>query len=281
MQALLAEQLMSTGMILIANRQFPEAIEALSQAYQVEPSFTAAYNIARCHQAMSAFAEAIGFYSRAVTYTHPLRGWAYLNRAICQIGLAKFEAAAEDVMQAESLAPDLTIEILLVKASVQDLLGERQAAVASYTAILRVRPNDQKARARRAELNTVDGEYERSIEDLTILIDQGFRIVGCLGLRAHCYTQTTNFEAALADYAAILRLEPWNDRVRFERCLLLIETEQQEKALAEADEMVAANPNLANIGLRADLYKKCKLPLLADQNFSADIQDLIKMNSVL
>lgn len=281
MQALLAEQLISTGMILIANRQFPEAIETLSQAYQVEPGFTAAYNIARCHQAMSAFAEAIGFYSQAITYMHPLRGWAYLNRAICQIGLAKFEAAAEDVMRAESLAPDLKMEILLVKASVQDLLGERQAAVASYTTILHARPNDHKARARRAELNSVDGEYEQSIEDLTILIDQGFCRVGCLGLRAYCYTQAANLEGALADYEAILRLEPWNDRARFDRCLLLIEAGQQEKALTEADEMVAANPNLANIGLRADLYKKCKLPLLADQNFSADVQELMEMNSAL
>ena len=143
--------------------------------------------------------------------------------------------------------------------------NEYDRAIQDYDESVRINPNYAKAFNNRGVAHQRKGEYERAIEnfDEAIRLDPSYAIA--FANRANAYQKTGEYDRAAQDYSEVIRLQArYNEVVRLqpelesewkrtletvwnERCWSRAIIGQLQSALADCDEALRRQPNVAAI----------------------------------
>jgi tetratricopeptide (TPR) repeat protein len=186
------------GMKKVAKRDFEAAVDRFSKAIQEEPEMLDAYSFRG-----NAYID-LGQYARAlpdldhVLEKSPGNHAAYYNRAIARMALGEKDSALADVDQAIQLSPDESgyylyrsivhslreeydlglqdaakvIELGNAKAGhnnravIFEKKGDRSSAIAEWTNVLKIEPQNATAFCRRGLLRADAGDREGAVDDL-------------------------------------------------------------------------------------------------------------------
>ncbi|NJK47905.1 tetratricopeptide repeat protein [Candidatus Gracilibacteria bacterium] len=176
------------GQILNSLERYKEAKEAFTQAISLKPSFFAYTLRALSNANLRDYQAAISDYSRAIQL-QPNDYFSYSGRGSVYALLGKHQEALADLNKALAMFPksnQYKFTAYLGRATTHLAMGDAQAAIADYTAI-------------------IDGKAPEN------LISQAY-----LG-RATIYTQLQDFNKAIADCTQLLEIQPDNEVVYFNR----------------------------------------------------------------
>ena len=98
------------------------------------------------------------------------------------------------------------------------------------------------------------GDYDKAIEEFTSAIDLAPNeesLVMCLSIRARLYCTRHNLDAAIADYARLIKEHPNHPEHRNARAWTHLGKGDHQKALADADKAVQTDPKASFLDTRA------------------------------
>ena len=133
--------------------------------------------------------------------------------------------------------------------------GDRDKAIADFTAAIRLEPNDALPYNNRANIWRELGEIDRAIADLTeaIRIDPhprsalpGPGYVNVYANRGLAFHAKGDHERALADYDQALQLHPNDSDALYHRSLILCMNGNYERAIADLDKLIRVDPDNAD-----------------------------------
>lgn len=170
---------------------YPEAIASCNQVLQINPKNVDAYNnrgLNRC--ALGEYQDAIADFNQ-VLEIDPYHAKAFLNRGYSRLQLDDNWSAIEDFDQALRLDPTTArdylkqiadtlnhnpegidnanqqlIKGLLIQGNLRSDAGEYEEAIAVYTQVLNLDPNNTEAHNRRSTALAAVGQHEAALADL-------------------------------------------------------------------------------------------------------------------
>jgi len=189
--------------------------------------------------------------AQQAAYGKRLLSWALNGRGELQAGTDEASALA-DFQRAIEL-DEKNWKALFNRGVARAVAGALEEAEGDFDQVLQLRPGFSKAWLNRAELRRQQGRFRDAIADYTQLLrlrpkDQSLAVDALLG-RGHCHYMLRSFPQAVADYNAVLEIDPTNvlaytyrGDVRFD---------QQAYGLAAADYRRAVD--LPGVGARTYL----------------------------
>jgi len=215
-------------------------------------------------------------------------GMAYYNRGLAYAMRGNFERAIADLgeaTRAEAIAPEadswrsLTF---LLRANLQAIRQQHDAALADYSEALRLDPTRAEIYVRRGQVWLAKREPDRAIADFTEALrrDIGDRsyysgvgmslrdqrrqrdrtqhdAAAYLG-RGQAHVQKHEADAAMADFDAAIRTEPGNALLFAQRGVTREEKGDLDGAIADYSEALRLNPKDAGIYARRGVAWKAK-----------------------
>lgn len=119
-------------------------------------------------------------------------------------------------------------------------------AVKDFTLVLEIDSSNEQARVLRARAHTALGQHGDAVSDWSVVVEnaQGsaMKEQGYL-MRAASWLAAGNFEAALADYDAVLAANPKSVKACLGRASVFVARDDREKALQEFARAMAIDPN--------------------------------------
>ena len=191
--------LMALGPQLGAAATLPDDCKA-----QTAADWTACGSVAfdqgRYDDAMAAYTEALRLDPRY---------WPALNdRGSLAMRVGDSEAALRDFGQALAIAPDHCAEICFNRATALYLAQRFPEAIADYTAVLKLAPDDDQALLRRAICYRIIGNNEAALQDFADLARLKPDNVGAYSNRAAIYAAMGNDKAAGQEDEKALAVDP-------------------------------------------------------------------------
>ena len=188
---------------------FSGAIDDYSSALKLDPShFKSLYNRAFCLDALGRREDALRDYDAALV-VEPRSASAHHNRGVVLEKLGRLEDAvrAFDNAVDNGMAPDA--EYHHARGTNARHRGDHTAAVAEFSAALKLNPRHHAARANRAYARRKIGDFVGARRDYGKALADA-PTAKLYNARAYCSAKLEKFDAAVADYTEALRLDPAN-----------------------------------------------------------------------
>lgn len=189
-------------------RDFPKAVELLSQAIESNPNLTPAY---------------------------VLRGLANAAQNKTDEALADYDKAVE-------LAPDDERPRLL-RASVFQAKREFDKAITDLSFVIQKKPNDADVIASRGICYAQKGDDERALKDFDGAVKADPKNAHGWQLRGSAYSEKGEKDKALADFKEAITLDPNNPATYLYRAHLYLVEAEPELALGDLEEVMRRAPN--------------------------------------
>ncbi len=238
------EALRYSGLIALAARQYPRAVQFFDALIRARPTDAAAYShrgIALA--ALGQYDAAIASYDRAIALT-PDDAEAYCNRGAALARISRLEEAIASFDLAIAYSPDNAGAHFNRGVALADL-GRLEEAVASYDRGIAVRPdfaaahyNKGIALAGLKQLEAAIASYDRAIAvkpDYAVAYHN----------RGIVQAELRRAEAALASFDAAIAIAPNHAPSHFNRGNALHALGRHEEAVASYDKAVASTPGYA------------------------------------
>lgn len=273
-----AEPLLRRGMELLQERNYDQALAALTQAAAATPHEPEVFFYrARVHQAQDhpdlaledinrAIAirpTAMYFKERSSVHAHAgrheqaladatealqlssgrLKSSYHHLRARRLFALDRYDEAAEDCTEALRIYPAVAIPPLTLRGRCRYRTNRDAEAIEDWTAVLRLEPNNQFARMMRGISRTRLEQWDAAIEDLTAALAQEPHNAELLWHRGWCYHRLERLVAAVIDYTELLTLRPEDDRALGGRASCLAKLSRYEEAIADQQTLLRIDAN--------------------------------------
>ena len=162
---------------------------------------------------------------------------AYQNRGMAEYEKGDRQAAVADCDAALQLNPKAD-KALNIRAASYVQIGDRAAALHDFDSAIRLNP-DSSYFVNRGILKRSTGDLAGALKDFSTVIELDPRQAGALCERADTYRRQANWAKALADYEAVLRLNPAHAYAAFLLGAMLVETGDNERAAATLNKALA------------------------------------------
>jgi tetratricopeptide (TPR) repeat protein len=193
-----AQQLYERGRGAEAAKAYESAIEAFSQAIQLDPKNDSAFlHRAYCHFDVGDYASAIADLNQSLTL-QPNNSRAYAKRAAALAATGKTAAAvldANEAIQRDSRNPDH----YLLRADLYRQLGQVDDASTDYAQAIALSPSSDHAYLARAAFFRSQGQVQKSLEDCYKAIQINSADAAAYLCRAQFYVATGAAQPALED----------------------------------------------------------------------------------
>ena len=225
--------------IWLTRQQFPEALEDVEAAIEIDPD-----------------------HARA----HDLRGLLYEND-----GEEFWNLAEESYSHAITLSPEWALP-WFHRANLLAMLKRNQEALIDYRKTVELIPGFATAWKNLASCHVSREEFDDALNAFARALEIDPELVVAHLERGMLLGRMSRISDAILDFDAILKSEPENEIVLALRARSFIITEQYDKAIADFDRLVELNPSVAALIGRGTvwLYKDC--PEEAEKDFAEAIQ---------
>jgi tetratricopeptide (TPR) repeat protein len=188
---------------------FSGAIDDYSSALKLDPRhFKSLYNRAFCLDALGRREDALRDYEAALV-VEPQNASAHHNRGVVLEKLGRLEDAVRAFDTAVDCGMPPDAEYHHARGTNARHRGDHAAAVASFSAALKLDPHHRAARANRAYARRKLGDFVGARRDYTKALEDA-PTAKLYNARAYCSAKLEKFDAAVADYTEALRLDPAN-----------------------------------------------------------------------
>jgi len=162
---------------------------------------------------------------------------AYLNRGMARAEGGDRKGAIADFDAALQLNPKAD-KALNNRAACYVYLGDPAAALRDFDSAIRLNP-DSSYLVNRGILKRNTGDFDGAQKDFDTVLASNPRHVVALCERADLYRLQRNWAKAVADYEAVLRLNPAHAHAAFFLGTVLVETGDNERAVAMLNKAIA------------------------------------------
>jgi tetratricopeptide (TPR) repeat protein len=124
--------------------------------------------------------------------------------------------------------------------------GRQDRALVDYANVLRINPDNIDVRMARANIWYARGESDRAVAELKVL--DGKLLTKGEDLRARAWSahERGQFEKAVADWTAAMKIDPKDSRNYYDRGRSFARMERPREALADFDEFIRLKPDAAS-----------------------------------
>ena len=271
-----AEAYRYRGLAYVGRREYDQAISDYTDAIVLNPQDAEAYRYrGHVYRGEREYDQAAADYS-AVIRLNPQDAEAYRYRGLAYVGQREYDQAISDYTDAIVLNPQ-DVEAYRYRGLAYQVQGEYDQVISDYTAVIGLNPQDANAYLVRSVSYARLGEYERAIEDIdrasAMSPDVGYKgfrdwIIRLRGdsaeydqaiadapddpenwhLRGLYYSEREEYGRAVDDYTKALELVTGDGNaaeIYSDRGLAWARLGDDERAVADFDRAIEANPNLA------------------------------------
>ena len=271
-----AEAYYNRGLAYVGRREYDQAIADYTAAIDLNPQDAEAYrNRGHAYRVEREYDQATADYT-AVIDLNPQDAEAYRYRGLAYVGRREYDQAIADYTAAIGLNPQ-DAEAYRYRGLAHQVQGEYDQVIRDYTAVIGLNPQDANAYLVRSVGYARLGEYERAIEDIdrasAMSPDVGYKgfrdwIIRLRGdsaeydqaiaddpddpenwhLRGLYYSEREEYGRAVDDYTKALELVTGDGNaaeIYSDRGLAWARLGDDERAMADFDRAIDANPNLA------------------------------------
>jgi len=210
-----------------AKKCFASAIEHDNCARYYNNRGLASYHLASTGGA-SQYEESIQDFSSALD-TDPDNASVHFNRGNARFQLARHREALEDYANAIALEPENAV-YLHHKGLAYQGCGEVREAIRVYEEALRRDESHHPSRFHLGIMYHVDGQYDRALEALNHGVPADEALHEARGL---VYRDMTDYDRALADFNAVIQLEPGQGQHRYNRGVVYHRMGQEQDAIED------------------------------------------------
>jgi tetratricopeptide (TPR) repeat protein len=118
-------------------------------------------------------------------------------------------------------------------------------AIADFTSLIRLTPNDAKAFLGRANAYITEGDFLRAIADYGDVIRLDPSLINAFNNRAWAYYRLAKYARAVADYDAVVRRDPKNVQALYIRGLAEAKLGKADASKADIGAATAIDPDIA------------------------------------
>jgi tetratricopeptide (TPR) repeat protein len=187
------------------------------------------------------YTEAKEAFSRAIALDSTMYQ-AYFARAVVEQHGGDTDAAIADYTAVIRLKPDLT-DAFYNRALVYDSLGDTARALADFDAIVRLKPSDPDAYLRRIAIYRRLGDFDRALADRDALVRLDDKYLPYYVDRALLRRETGDLDGAIADIDAALQVSSdYADAYR-QRALLRHQKNDTDGAMADLAQAIRLKPD--------------------------------------
>ena len=130
----------------------------------------------------------------------------YINRAIAREALYNLNGAMEDLDMAIQLDPENALAHMN-RGLLREKVGDYNRAIEDYSFVLECVPDHVRARYARAMLYRFTGDWQGAVDDLSVLIKEFPDFIGAYKIRAELYRNMGFDDKALADEIAAMKAD--------------------------------------------------------------------------
>jgi tetratricopeptide (TPR) repeat protein len=257
------------------------AIADFNQAIRLDPNYAIAYsNRGNAYYSKGDYDRAIADFNQAIRLD-PNFAAAYSNRGNAYNNKGDNDRAIADFNQAIRLDPNLAIAYYN-RGIAYNNKGDNDRAIADYNQAIRLDPNDAYAYNGRGNAYYSKGDYDQAIADSTASLRIEPNNVSALYWRGNAYynrepptvigsdalagtrfmmvviADDANMDHAIADYTALLRIEPNNAGALYGRGNAYFGKRDWGRAIADYTASLRIEPNNADARDRLDKAQKAQ-----------------------
>ena len=239
----------SRALIYAGQNKIELALQDCDEVIELEPESGAGHGTkGRVLQMHGEMDEAIRSCSRAIELglESPM---VLIARGFSYAATNQIELAMADCNEALALDPDNPLAChLLGMLSIER--GELDTAMKALTKARDIAPEWPEPREQLALLHRINEDPEAAVDEQSILVNQNPANPAHYVNRAFAYTQTGEFNHALADYEQALRLDPENEQILFLRGCFYLDLQNHESALQDFDRVLELDEDHDDARLR-------------------------------
>lgn len=160
------------GLLLSAQRRYPDAVKEFSQAITLDLTYAMPhFNRADAYSHLKKYSDAIDDYTKFLEMNSKTQVAildSYFGRAGCYGHMKQYAAGIKDLNKALALkiAPNIRAEILSNRGSLYEALGNKTQALKDYEAAMELAPDSKVINERRGKIMLSLGEFEQATIDL-------------------------------------------------------------------------------------------------------------------
>jgi tetratricopeptide (TPR) repeat protein len=242
------------GKVFIISRNFSEAINAMTNAIQLDPKNEWAYlNRGLAYRGLNAYQESLNDYNKVIEMDLDVivEISAYSMRASAYEALGKYQNAIDDMTKVIERSPKDPI-YYVGRGRLYKKAGNNQEAENDFNAFA-LKPKGASANLSLAFAYVELGNYEQAINscDKTIALDP--KNIWAYYLRAYSYDKLGNTDRAIKEYDRTIELDPNNSTAYHGRGNIYRKLGYYERALIEYNKGIIINPR--NIHLMCDIAR--------------------------
>ncbi|HMO13275.1 MAG TPA: tetratricopeptide repeat protein [Pirellulaceae bacterium] len=163
-------------------------------------------------------------------------------------------------------------ELFAQRGSAHEFLGGYDLAILDYSQSLKLQPDNDETRIRRAALFRLNGDPGTAISELTEVLQRDKKNHAARYQRALAHAQARHIEKATKDIERAIAADPVQGRYWVLRGELLSKSNQFTAAIASFDRAIAIDPTDYNaLNLRGNSWLKFGQPLRAISDFSESL----------
>jgi len=135
---------------------------------------------------------------------------------------------------------------------------DTDSAIADYTELIKLSPNNQFAYACRGFAYNKQGDFDHAIADYTQVIEFNPRDAHAYAGRAHAYKAKGDFNRAVADYDQVIQLAPKAAKIFRARGITNLQAGSLPKSLEDLKQSSALDPKDSYTSLWLDIVATCR-----------------------
>ncbi|MFP5260893.1 MAG: tetratricopeptide repeat protein [Blastocatellia bacterium] len=198
------------------------------------------YNIAQVYSVTGSFANAIEYYSAAITMD-PNYSEYYNERGNAFLQLGHLQEAFNDYLRAIDLSPPY-FEVFVNLGQCYRRMGAMAEAIESYSRAHDLQPDHLLALLGRAKAHEELGHREAAIADYTAALVQDPKQWEAIASRGVIHYEAGNLDMSLADFDQAIELKPDQPDLYYNRATVLADLGRYHQAEKDVEAALNLNP---------------------------------------
>jgi tetratricopeptide (TPR) repeat protein len=140
------------------------------------------------------------------------------------------------------VGPEARAEAYRHRGETNDSIGQKERAVADYTEVIRLEPDDMRAYFARGEIYQSRGDHDLAIADFSEFVRREPTAFGGFHARGNSYREKGDLDRAIADYSEVIRMLPHLSSAYHDRGVAYRMKGDREHAITDFRQVVRLSP---------------------------------------
>ncbi len=140
------------------------------------------------------------------------------------------------------LRPEVRAEAYMTRGEANDSTGQKEEAIADYTDVIRLQPDDTRAYFARGQIYQSQGDHDHAIADFSEFVRVAPKGFGAFLERGNSYREKGDLDRAIADYSEAIRILPNLSSAYHNRGVAYRMKGDRERAIADFRHVVRITP---------------------------------------